>query len=109
MTPITDVAIDSAKTTIILPEGASNVQVKPPFLVEEQSSGLQWYFLDTTGSPVIELKKSRCSERHGGLINIEYTLSPLDHYRKVFVGILLTVLAYVSILVVGRIDLRIKG
>ena len=109
MTPITDVAVDEAQTTIILPEGAGNVQVKLPFAVEEQSFGTKWYFLDTTGSPIITLKKRRCGEKHGGLVTIEYSLSPLDHFRKVFVAVVLVAAAYVSVTVLGKIDLRIKG
>ncbi|UZJ56023.1 hypothetical protein CBS101457_005343 [Exobasidium rhododendri] len=109
MTPITDVAIDSASTTIILPEGARNIQVTPPFAVDEQTFGSKWYFSDTTGSPIIEMRKKHCSERHGGLIIINYTLSPLDHFRKVFVGVALIVIAYISVVVASKIDLRIKG
>jgi oligosaccharyltransferase complex subunit alpha (ribophorin I) len=109
MTPITDVAVDSAKTTVILPEGARNIQVRPPFVVDEQTFGSKWYFLDTTGSPVVELKKRHCSERHGGLIIIDYTLSPLDRYRKIFVVVALLVIAYVSVVVVSGIDLQIKN
>jgi oligosaccharyltransferase complex subunit alpha (ribophorin I) len=109
MTPITDVAADSASITIILPEGASHVVVKPPFAVQEQSFGTKWFFLDTTGSPIIQLQKQSCSERHGGLITIEYSLSPLDHYRKVFMGVVLTALTYITVMLLGKIDVRIKG
>jgi oligosaccharyltransferase complex subunit alpha (ribophorin I) len=109
MTPITDVAVDKASMQIILPEGASNVKVKVPFPVEKDSFSTKWHFLDTTGSPVIELEKHRCSERHGGSVTIEYSLSPLDHYRKVFVGVVLFFAGYISIVVFSKVDIRIKG
>jgi oligosaccharyltransferase complex subunit alpha (ribophorin I) len=109
MTPITDVAVDKAIVQIILPEGASNVKVKVPFPVEKNSFSTKWHFLDTTGSPVIELEKEKCSERHGGSITIQYQLSPLDHYRKIFVGVVLVVAAYLSIALLSRVDIRIKG
>lgn len=109
MTPISDVAVDKASLKVILPEGARNVQVKLPFQVDEQSFSRKWYFLDTTGSPVLELAKRKCSERHGGLITIEYTLSPLDHYRKIFVSVVLVAVLYFSTLVLSKVDLRIKS
>lgn len=108
MTPITDVAVDKANLQIILPEGASNVKVKLPFSVEKQSYSTRWHFLDTIGSPVIELEKYKCSERHGGLVTIQYSLSTLDHYRKVFVGVVLVAITYISIQTLSKLDLRIK-
>lgn len=109
MTSLKDVAVDSATLRIVLPEGASDVAVQAPFAVDAESRSTSWSFLDTTGKPVVELRKAKCGDRHGGLVTVEYTLTPLDHYRKVAVAALLLVLGALTVHFGSRVDLSIKA
>ncbi|GAA5963949.1 hypothetical protein JCM21900_004081 [Sporobolomyces salmonicolor] len=74
LTPIKNVAVDEVRLEIRLPEGARNIRVTPPFLVDSHSAGLARSYLDSTGRPTVVLEKKSCTDRHGGEVLIEYDL-----------------------------------
>ncbi|KAK4046931.1 hypothetical protein OIV83_005722 [Microbotryomycetes sp. JL201] len=109
LTPIKDVAVDSVKLEIRLPEGASNIRVHPPFTVSTELGQLARSYLDTTGRPTIVLRKQNCSDRHGGLVIIEYTLSSFsDYVRKPLAVAACSFFAFGIIFFSKRIDLSIE-
>lgn len=62
---------------IVLPEGASNVQVQAPYDAEVSHSR-RYTFLDssaTGGRPVVVLKKSNLVEEHNGEVIVTYNFS----------------------------------
>lgn len=105
---IKDTAIDDATLRIIFPEGAKDISFKVPFAVNVENER-SWSFLDTIGKPVLRLHKKRCSERHGGMVTVEYTLTTGDQYRKALVALLAGVLISGAIRLISKIDLSIKA
>lgn len=109
LTSLKGVAVDQASLRILLPEGSKDIHVTTPFVPDSQTRGVSWSFLDTTGKPVVELHKRQCAERHGALVTVQYTLSPLDHYRKVFVSALLLLLGVATLQMGSKLDLSIRA
>lgn len=70
VTPLPDIAIQEATARIVLPEGASDIEIQAPFTIDAQAQERDWSFLDTVGSPVVVLTKFKCSDRHGGLVSV---------------------------------------
>jgi oligosaccharyltransferase complex subunit alpha (ribophorin I) len=107
MAAVKDVAVDDATLRIVLPEGAKDVTFKVPFGVEVQQER-QWSFLDTMGKPVLTLHKRNCSERHGALIKIDYTLTITDQYRKLIVALLAGLFIGSTVRLTSKVNLSIK-
>ncbi|KAK4048985.1 dolichyl-diphosphooligosaccharide--protein glycosyltransferase subunit 1 [Microbotryomycetes sp. JL221] len=111
LTPIKNVAVDAVRFEVRLPEGASNIKVHTPFPVDAiEQGGLTKTYLDTTGRPTVVLRKRNCSDQHGGLVLIEYTLSPLlEVVRKPLAIAVMSFAAFLIIFVSKRIDWSIPG
>lgn len=66
---------------VVLPEGASNIQAKVPFPVE-QSQEVKHTYLDTTGRPVLVLHKKNVVPDHDVLFKVTYTFFSLLMLRE---------------------------
>jgi oligosaccharyltransferase complex subunit alpha (ribophorin I) len=67
--------IEDATVRIVLPEGASNIDVKLPFSVTRERDQIKKTYLDTFGRTVIVLRKTNLVEEHIQDIEIHYTFS----------------------------------
>ena len=59
-----DFVIDKLNVKVVLPEGASNVQIRTPYPVTEGKRENHKTYLDTVGRPVITLTKDNIVENH---------------------------------------------
>jgi oligosaccharyltransferase complex subunit alpha (ribophorin I) len=59
-----DQVVDVATVKIILPEGAKNVHLNPPYEVKDQSMSVHHTYLDTVGRPTITVKGYNLVEQH---------------------------------------------
>lgn len=107
-TPMKDVAVDTVRTTIVLPELANNVRMELPFAVDNSHHTISQTYLDTHGRPTITLTKHNCAHNHGRLIYVRYTLPLAAHYRKVASVFLLTLALFSAAAIVQRLDTKIK-
>ncbi|GAA5985222.1 hypothetical protein JCM10908_002574 [Rhodotorula pacifica] len=101
LTPTKDVAVDSARVEIRLPEGARDIHVRTPFPMStlsypafvprlfgkhhtvQEGGSVSWTYLDSTGRPTVVLTKEGCTDMHGGDVMIEYTLPlSVDWFQK---------------------------
>lgn len=65
-------------------------------------------YLDSTGRPAIVLEKSQCSEWHGRLIYVTYTLSPIAHLRKPLTVTAVALCFFIGASLLRRWDFSIK-
>ncbi|WVQ75945.1 hypothetical protein IAR50_005580 [Cryptococcus sp. DSM 104548] len=72
LTGIKDVVVDDAEVTIVLPEGATDIEIYTPFPVDSISHSIHKTYLDTTGRPQITIKKARCTEQHAKDVYVTY-------------------------------------
>ena len=60
----------------------SNIEVSPPFPVEEIQQITTYSYLDTVGRPTLLLHKKLCSDRHGLDVYVSYDYSTAKLLRK---------------------------
>ncbi|ORY30341.1 Ribophorin I [Naematelia encephala] len=68
-----DLLVDDAELTIILPEGAIDVEVYTPFPVDSITHSIHKTYLDSTGRHAITLTKTMCTENHAQNVYVTYT------------------------------------
>lgn len=56
--------VDNALVRIILPEGASNIEIETPYAVSRLPDSLHFTYLDTKGRPVVEIAAKNLVENH---------------------------------------------
>ncbi|WFC99558.1 dolichyl-diphosphooligosaccharide--protein glycosyltransferase subunit 1 [Malassezia yamatoensis] len=76
-------AIDETSVRIVLPEGASDIQVTLPFKMDLEQYTKYSTYLDTVGRPAVILKRAKCTSRLNSFVYVDYTLSPMAHARKI--------------------------
>ncbi|CAM9253618.1 unnamed protein product, partial [Heterosigma akashiwo] len=78
--PFKDVWVEDHQVKVILPEGATDIEVRVPFEVEEGRSSRATY-LDTPlmgGRPIVTLRKLNVVREHNRPFTVSYTFRP--HY-----------------------------
>ncbi|KAI9447969.1 oligosaccharyl transferase alpha subunit [Lactarius indigo] len=81
-TVIPGAVVDQAEVKIILPEGATDIGVFPPFspLTHERSTHIT--YLDTIGRPTVALSFENLTDKHNGLIYVTYKVPLSAHLQK---------------------------
>jgi len=102
------ISIDHETVRIILPEGASNIKLHTPFLVEETSESKHWTYLDTSGRPVFIMKKSNLISLHDQFFQVEFTFSKYSILQEPCLLIIAYFLFFFLVIVYVRIDLTIS-
>ncbi|KAH8999039.1 oligosaccharyl transferase alpha subunit [Lactarius akahatsu] len=107
-TVIPGAVVNQAEVKIILPEGATDIGVFPPFspLAQERSTHIT--YLDTIGRPSVALSFENLTDKHNGLIYVTYKVPLSAHLQKPkAVSIAFGVLFLVAFLA-RRVDLSLS-
>lgn len=56
--------VDDALVRVILPEGATNIEIETPYAVTRLPDSLHFTYLDTKGRPVVQLAAKNLVENH---------------------------------------------
>lgn len=59
-----NMVVDEALVRIVLPEGASNIELEAPYTVARLPDDLHFTYLDVKGRPVVQLKAKNLVENH---------------------------------------------
>ncbi|CAH0481353.1 unnamed protein product [Peronospora belbahrii] len=108
-TPVKGVAVDDLVVKVILPEGATNVQVKVPFSVDSTSRTTRQTYLDTPaiGRPVVILSKKNVVAAHNKPFEVTFDFPQYFMMHEP----LLLVFGFLSIFIVSmclfRLDISI--
>ncbi|KAI0053636.1 oligosaccharyl transferase alpha subunit [Auriscalpium vulgare] len=81
-THIASSVVDKAKIKIILPEGATDVEVVTPFPPISQERSTVVTYLDTTGRPAFTFHYENLTDKHTGLIYVTYKVPLSAHLQK---------------------------
>ncbi|KAA1466496.1 oligosaccharyl transferase alpha subunit [Dentipellis sp. KUC8613] len=106
-TPIAGSVVDDAEVKIIFPEGATDIEVFPPFPPLSESRSTHITYLDTVGRPAVTFKYKNLTEKHAGLIYASYKVPFSAHLQKTkavataFLGL------FALALLTKRVDLRL--
>lgn len=107
-TPLKDVAVDALSTTIVLPEGATRVQLELPFEMDAVENGITKTYLDTVGRPAVRVERRACSPQHAQLVYVKYTLTHRANLIKVAAVAGVTALLLAATAVVQRVEMKIR-
>ncbi|KAF8559115.1 Ribophorin I [Imleria badia] len=107
MTHIPGSVVDEAEIKIILPEGATDIDVVTPFPALSSTISTHVSYLDTTGRPAVSLTYKDLTDKHTAMIYVSYKVPVSAHLKKpIAVGV-----AFVSLFMIGlaarRVDLRL--
>lgn len=99
--------IDDAVIKVVLPEGATDIEVDAPFAVERSESTLVTYF-DTAGRPVVELRKSDLVEEHMQDFTVTYQFPTTSLVREPLMAVAFFGVLFVAAILLNRIDLSVS-
>jgi oligosaccharyltransferase complex subunit alpha (ribophorin I) len=104
MTPILGAVVNKEELTVILPEGATDVQFAAPFSAASNSIGTHTTYLDTTGRPSLTFTYNDLTVKHAESIFVSYKVSFSAHLKKpVAVGT-----AFLALFMLGMITRRVN-
>jgi len=106
-TVIPHAVVDEAEVSIILPEGALDVEVYPPFPPKTMEWSNHITYLDTSGRPKITLTATQVTDRHAGAIYVTYKLPTSAHFTKPLAIAAGTFGLFAFSFVARRVDTRI--
>lgn len=61
---------------VVLPEGASDIRPSTPFPMQTSGDGRKFSYLDTTGRPVLILRKTNLVPDHNKDFSVTYQVHP---------------------------------
>jgi len=101
------VPVDNFKLTVVLPEGARNVQLHLPYSFDSEEKKMTYSYLDTTGRPTIILTKENICDDHFQYFQVSYTLPFFFSLQKPFVVSLFIFALFCISMIWTRLDLSI--
>ncbi|BEI84724.1 hypothetical protein CcaverHIS002_0501250 [Cutaneotrichosporon cavernicola] len=82
LTPLKGVVVDNQELTIILPEGATDVEVVAPFAVDSIEYATHRTYLDTIGRPKVTITKRTVTENHALPVYVTYSYPLSARFSK---------------------------
>ncbi|XP_066996826.2 dolichyl-diphosphooligosaccharide--protein glycosyltransferase subunit 1 [Anabrus simplex] len=102
-----DMVVDQITTKIILPEGASNIKLIPPYSVERLPNALHYTYLDIKGRTVIILRKNNLVENHIQDFKLQYQFPRLLMLQEPLLVIIAFYLLFLVVIIYVRLDFSI--
>ncbi|KZP00188.1 oligosaccharyl transferase alpha subunit [Calocera viscosa TUFC12733] len=108
LTPLPATPIDQADVRIILPEGATDITVHPPFDVALMERSTHITYLDTIGRPAFDFHAQKLTEKHDGFIYITYKVPTAAHLQKPLAVTVASLIIFSVMWTLKRVDMTIK-
>lgn len=100
--------VDNALVRIILPEGASNIEIEAPYAVTRLPDSLHFTYLDTKGRPVVEIAAKNLVENHIQPFKLRYTFSRIVMLQEPLLCVLAFFLLFLTFIIYARLDFSIS-
>jgi oligosaccharyltransferase complex subunit alpha (ribophorin I) len=100
-------AIDEITVRVILPEGATDIEVHTPFPIDGKSSDTHYTYLDTSGRPVLIVNKKNIVAEHNRNFQVTYRFSQMSLFQEPFLLIVAFFLFFLFIMVYVRLEFNI--
>jgi oligosaccharyltransferase complex subunit alpha (ribophorin I) len=104
MTPVPGAVVNEEVLTVILPEGATDVQFTAPFPAISNSTGEHVTYLDTTGRPMLIFQYKDLTIKHAETILVSYKVSMSAHFKKPMA----VAVAFFSLFTLGMLAKRVN-
>lgn len=102
-----NMVIDKVVLRVILPEGASDIQVNAPFDIITKDQEVVSTYLDTTGRPTLVFEKENLVEEHIQTIEINYNFSQMSLIREPALIITFLLVVFSFVIIYNHIDFSI--
>jgi len=104
-----EIVFDEVETRVIVPEGASGLELRAPFEVDAQRNEQRYTYLDTSGRPVLVFTKRNMVSEHVQDFQVAYYFSSSSVMREPFI-LVSSYFAFFLIIIVGvRLSLKIES
>lgn len=103
-----DFVVDDLSMRIILPEGATNIELKAPFSMEEGKHELHFTYLDTVGRPVVVAHKTNLVEQHIQDFELHYTFNKVLLLQEPLLVVGAFYLLFMLVIIYMRLDFAIS-
>lgn len=102
-----DFVVDKLTLKIVLPEGASGIDVKTPYGIDRHSEEVHKTYLDTSGRPVVVLTKDNLVEGHIQDLEVHYTFQKLKLLHEPMLCVAAFYILFITVICVVRMDFSI--
>jgi len=102
-----DFVVDKLTLKIVLPEGATGIDVKTPFGIDRQQEEIHKTYLDTTGRPVVVLTKDNLVEGHIQDLEVHYTFQKLKLLHEPLLCVAAFYILFITVICIVRLDFSI--
>ena len=103
-----DMSVDHAEIKIVLPEGASDIQVNVPYSHCRKADALHYTFLDISGRPIVTLAKDNLVEDHIQDFELTYSYNSIFLLREPLMIITGLMIIFLSVILFVRMDFSIS-
>uniref|UniRef100_A0A6A7FUS7 Dolichyl-diphosphooligosaccharide--protein glycosyltransferase subunit 1 n=1 Tax=Hirondellea gigas TaxID=1518452 RepID=A0A6A7FUS7_9CRUS len=106
--PFPNAVIDNLTVKVILPEGATDIEVSLPFEVDSYTMETLFSYLDTTGRPVVVFNKKNVVDFHRQHFEVVYNFTWLAILREpffLFTGFFIAFLVFIGL---SRVSLELS-
>ncbi|KIY49189.1 oligosaccharyl transferase alpha subunit [Fistulina hepatica ATCC 64428] len=108
MTLLPGAVVDEAEVSIVLPEGASNVEYQLPFPAESVEMTTHKTYLDSIGRPMLTFHYTDLTDQQARPIFVSYKVSFAAHLQKPLTVATAFLLLFASAMIAKRVDLSIE-
>jgi len=102
-----DQVIDHMSLRIVLPEGAKDIDFRPPYHVDRMPDQLHYTYLDTFGRPVIIVEKSSLVDNHIQDFELHYTFQKALLFQEPLLVVGAFYLLFIIVIIYVRLDFSI--
>jgi len=106
-TNLDNAVIDELVVRVILPEGATEIEVHTPFPIDGKSSATHYTYLDTSGRPVVIVNKKNVVSEHNRYFQVTYKFSQFSLLQEPILLIIAFFLFFLFIMVYVRLEFNI--
>jgi len=103
-----ELVYDDVQVRVILPEGASALELRAPFAVDSQLQDARFTYLDTSGRPVLVFNKRNMVSDHVQYFQVAYRFTSTSVFHEPFLLIASYFTFFVIIIVGVRLSLKIE-
>lgn len=99
--------VEKVTVKIILPEGARDINLEVPYVVNEEPTKLHYTYLDTVGRPVVMATGSNLVEQHILDFKLSYTFDKIMLLQEPLLVVGALYLFFLLVVVIVRLDFSI--
>ncbi|XP_037068406.1 dolichyl-diphosphooligosaccharide--protein glycosyltransferase subunit 1-like [Pollicipes pollicipes] len=103
-----DMVVDELTVSVVLPEGATDIELETPYPVKRQSDSVLLTYLDVTGRPVITVTKTNLVENHIQEFRLGYRFPLWMAVREPLMVVAAFLLLFLLVIIYVRLDFSIS-